>query len=146
MYTYWSKEPPPSGWVSYLQCSLITNSEEEDPPQSNWYKFVEGGPLFPCSWLGNMVNRKPPRGGQFLSINIYTQSANWHSGYKAVHIYIHRVQMYIYIHMYIYVYMNMYIYIYIDTLCIYVCTTLRAPAYSCAIYSIGLFCRISSLL
>jgi len=32
--------------------------------------IYEGGPLPPGSWLGNIVNRKPPRGGGFLSINI----------------------------------------------------------------------------
>ena len=43
--------------VSYLLCPLIKNPEEEDPkkknpPRSTWYKFFEGGPFPPGSWLG----------------------------------------------------------------------------------------------
>jgi len=51
----------------YLLCSLIKNPEEEDTPRRTWYKFFEGSPLPPCSWSGNIVNRKPPRrgGGSF---------------------------------------------------------------------------------
>ena len=63
------QETPPSGGVSYLLCSLIKNPEEEDPPRSTWYKFFEGGTLPPGSWLGNIANRNPPRGG-FSAINL----------------------------------------------------------------------------
>jgi len=64
------KKPPPVGFP-YLLCSLIKNPEKEDPPRSAWYKFFEGGPLPLGSWLGNIVNRKPPRGEGFLSINLH---------------------------------------------------------------------------
>ena len=37
----WSNEPPPPGGVSYLLCPLITNPEEEDPP--NLYQMLRGG-------------------------------------------------------------------------------------------------------
>jgi len=50
VHVCWSKETPPPGGVSYLLCSLIKNTEEEDPPQSYWNKFFEGGPLPPGSW------------------------------------------------------------------------------------------------
>ena len=55
------KPPPPGG--SYLLCSLIKNPEEDDPPRSTWYNFFEGGPLPSGSWLGNLLNTKPPPGG-----------------------------------------------------------------------------------
>jgi len=42
------KKTPPGG-VSYLPCSLIKNTEEEDLSRSLWYKFFEGGPLPPGS-------------------------------------------------------------------------------------------------
>jgi len=60
----WSKAPPHPRGNSYLLCSLIKNPEEEDHPQSTWYKFFEEGPLPPGSWLGNIVNGNPPRGGE----------------------------------------------------------------------------------
>ena len=70
----WSEEAPPSGGVSYLLCSLIKNREEEDPPWKTTPKndqfggwFFRGGPLSRGSWSGNIVNRKPPRGGRVLS-------------------------------------------------------------------------------
>jgi len=66
----WSKEPPPQGGFSYLLCSLIKNPEEEDPPWRTtpkidqfWGWFFRGGPLPSDSWLGNIINRKPPPGG-----------------------------------------------------------------------------------
>jgi len=72
---FWSKETSPRGGPpgggSYLLCSLIKNPKESDPPRSTWYKFFEGGPLPPGSWLGNIVNRKPPRGEGFLSMNLH---------------------------------------------------------------------------
>ena len=70
LYIHWSKEPPPPGGGSYLLCSLIKNPEEEDPPQSTCFKEIEGGPLPPGSGSGNIVNRIPPRGVGFLSINL----------------------------------------------------------------------------
>ena len=63
---HWSQEPLPPGGGSYLLGSLIKNLEEEDPPRSTWYKFFEGGPLPPGSWLGNLTNWKPPPGGGVL--------------------------------------------------------------------------------
>ena len=70
-----SNETPPPGKVFYLLCSLFKNQEEEDPPRNTWYKFFGGGPLPPGSWLGNIMNRKPPRGGGavFLSINLHSE-------------------------------------------------------------------------
>jgi len=57
---------PPEG-VSYLLCSLIKNRVYEDPPRRICTRFFDGGPLTHGSWRGNKVNRKPPRGGRFLS-------------------------------------------------------------------------------
>jgi len=75
----WSKETQchlPRGG-SYLLCSLIKNREKEDPPWRTtpkidqfWRWFLRGGPLPPGSWSGNSVNRKPFRGGGFLSIKV----------------------------------------------------------------------------
>ena len=62
------KEPPPPWGVFFLLSYLIKNPEEEDPPRSTWYKFFEGGPLTPGSSSGNMVNRKPPWDGSFISV------------------------------------------------------------------------------
>ena len=56
---------PPRG-VSYLLCPLIKNPEEEDPPR----RICMGGPFPPGSWLENIVDRKPSRGGGFLSIEV----------------------------------------------------------------------------
>jgi len=36
---------------------------KRNPPRSIWYKFFEGCPLPPGSWLGNIWNKKQPRGG-----------------------------------------------------------------------------------
>ena len=79
--TLWSKETPPPGGFSYLVCSLIKNREEEDPPWRTtpkidyfWGWFFRGGPLPPGSWSGNILNRKPPRGGWVLSINFTPNS------------------------------------------------------------------------
>jgi len=66
----WSKDPPPPGEVSYLLCSLIKNPEEEDLPRRICTRCFEGGPLPAGSGSGNVVNRKPPQGGGFLSIKI----------------------------------------------------------------------------
>ena len=65
-HAYWSKEPPPPGGVSYLLCSLIKNPEEEDPFRRICTRCLEGGPLPPGSWSGNIVNRKPPGGCDFF--------------------------------------------------------------------------------
>jgi len=51
----WSNPPPPPGGGSYSR---------------TWYKSFEGGPLTHGSWWGNIVNRKPPRGGGVLSIKL----------------------------------------------------------------------------
>jgi len=50
----------------------VTLIERNPPPlvQRTWYKFFEEGPLTHGSWWGNIVNRKPPRGGGVLSINV----------------------------------------------------------------------------
>jgi len=57
------EETPPSGEVSYFLCSLIKNRVQKDPPRRICTRFFEGGPLTHGSWWGNIVNRKPPRGG-----------------------------------------------------------------------------------
>jgi len=81
------------GWVMALTCRLPNLTERnpplrggflfttfphqepwEDPPRRTWYKSFEGCPLTHVSWWGNIVNRKPPRGGGFLSIKVV---ANW---------------------------------------------------------------------
>jgi len=59
----WSKETPLPGGFSISCVPWSRTREEEDPPRSTWYKFFEGGPLPSGSWSGNIVNRKPPRGG-----------------------------------------------------------------------------------
>jgi len=89
--THWSQELPPPGKVFYLAGSLIKNPEEEDHPRSTWYKFFEGGPRPPGLWLGNLQNRRPPRGGRFPAINIHMDA---------------RECIYICIHTYIYVYIH----------------------------------------
>jgi len=85
-HTLGQKTPPPPGGGSYLRCSLIKNLSEQDPPRSTWYKFFEGGPLPPGSWSGNIVNRKPPRGGGVLSINVNKSCVmmSFNSLYKVV--------------------------------------------------------------
>jgi len=44
------------------------------PPSKDLYQVIEGGPLTHGSWCGNVVNRKPPQGGGFLSINMSHKS------------------------------------------------------------------------
>ena len=57
------------GGSSYRMYSLGTHCIW----QSTLYvAFLEGDPLTHGSWWGNIVNRKPPRGGGFLLINIHT--------------------------------------------------------------------------
>ena len=63
IHTLMAGPPPPRGGVSYLAGSLTENPEEVNLPWSNWYKYFEGGPLPPGSWLGNMPNTRPPQGG-----------------------------------------------------------------------------------
>jgi len=148
--TLWSKEPPPPEGVSYLLCSLIKNREEEDTPWRTtskmdqfWGWFFMGGPLPPGSWSGNIVSRKPPRGGGFFrstsenlctlerlhtlkytsenastlhSLTCVRESLYTYEYYKYVHTHIYiyvYIYMYIYICIYIYLYIFMYIYIYI---------------------------------
>ena len=72
----WSTEPPPPGGVSYLLCSLIKKRRSEDPPRRICTKFFEGGPLTHGSWRGNLVNRKPPWEGGFLSIKVNALKLN----------------------------------------------------------------------
>jgi len=57
---------PPPVFPFYLEGSLTKNPEEEDPPQRICTRCFEGVPLPQVSWLGNLPNRKPPRGGGFL--------------------------------------------------------------------------------
>jgi len=57
------KRTPPPGGVSYFLCSLIKKPEEEDPPRRICTRCFVGGPLPQVSWSGNILNRKPPRGG-----------------------------------------------------------------------------------
>jgi len=82
---HWSKETPLPGGVSYLLSSQIKNREEEDPPWRTtpeidqfWGCFFRERPLPPGSWSGNMVNRKPPRGGVFFR-------STWRNMKSAVH-------------------------------------------------------------
>ena len=112
--THWSKETPPPGGVFYLLCSLIKNLEGKDPPRKICTRCFEGGPLASGSWCENIVNRKTPRGGGFLLINMYL--------HICIYIYIHTRQamratgrrlliirqLYVCTHIYTY----MYIYIY----------------------------------
>ena len=58
-----------------LLCSLIQIRVQEDPPRRTWYKFFEGGPLTHGSWWGNIVNRKPPRGGGVSFDQIYQKNS-----------------------------------------------------------------------
>jgi len=59
------RNPRPQG-CSYSLCSPIKNPEEEDPPRRTCTRYFEGGALPPGFWLGNIVNRKPPRGRDFF--------------------------------------------------------------------------------
>jgi len=70
------KLPPPGGGVSYSPCSLVKNREEEEPPLKNHPQIwsilrvvLQGGSSSSRFFIRNIVNRKPPRGGGFLSIN-----------------------------------------------------------------------------
>ena len=71
---HWSKEtPPPGGFpIYYVPSSRTvckrTPLEKPGTNPSRGVLFLTHG-----SWWGNLVNRKPPRGGGFLSINM-TQS------------------------------------------------------------------------
>jgi len=60
--------PPPGGFPIYYVPSSRTVCKRT--PLSTWYKFFEGCPLTHGSWWGNIVNRKPLRGGGFLSIRV----------------------------------------------------------------------------
>jgi len=46
-------------------------------PRRTWYNSCKGGPLIHGSWWGNIVNRKLPRGGGFLSINMWCHFRTW---------------------------------------------------------------------
>ena len=63
------KKPPPRGG---FRVTMFPDQEPggRGPPSSTWDKFFEGGPLPPGSWSGNIVNRKPPRRGGFVLINL----------------------------------------------------------------------------
>jgi len=56
-------------WCSVLQYISVCCSVTA-PMSALSHKFFEGGPLTHGSWWGNTVNRKPPRGVWFLSINL----------------------------------------------------------------------------
>jgi len=44
--------------------------KKKEPPSKNLYHVLRGGSTH-GSRSGNIVNRKPPRGGGFLSINLF---------------------------------------------------------------------------
>jgi len=58
-----TRNPPPPRFFFDLASSLTKNPEEGDPPGRICTRCLERGPLPPGSWLGNLPNRKPPRGG-----------------------------------------------------------------------------------
>jgi len=74
---YWLQGPPPWGGFLY---SMLPHQEPRGrgPPSKNLYQVLRGGPLPPGSWLGNIVNRKPPGGG-FPAINIYVREFLGHN-------------------------------------------------------------------
>ena len=63
------KKPPPRG--GFLS-TMFPHQEPcvRGPPSKNLVQILPGGPLTHGSWWGNVVNRKPPRGGGFLSIQM----------------------------------------------------------------------------
>ena len=70
----WLKEPPLPGGVS-CQVTMFPDQQTGGrwPPSKNLYHVLRGGPVPPGSWSGNIVNRKTPRGGGFLSIKVSTR-------------------------------------------------------------------------
>jgi len=79
------KKPPPLGgflfWVVSKSRIRRKRTPPEEPPQNidpeeppqNWSILgvvLQGGSFPPGSWSGNIINRKPPRGGGVLSINM----------------------------------------------------------------------------
>jgi len=63
------KKPPPRGF-------LFTMFPHQEPWVRGLLRRIctrsfEGGPLTHGSWWGTIVNRKPPRGGAFLSIRLF---------------------------------------------------------------------------
>jgi len=75
--TIWSKEhPPPRGGFLF---TLFPHQEPwvRGPPFKHLVQFFEGSPLTHGSWWGNIVNRKPPRRGGVLSINVVCHSTDY---------------------------------------------------------------------
>ena len=128
------RTPPPPGKfpIYYVPASRTVITLTEDPPQSTWYKFFEGGPLTHGSWWGNIVNRKPPwnivnrkppQGGGFLSIELHnnmksTVTETYHSWIRHVtqecnmsRIDEGRARLAIYIPIYIWIYIHIYNYL-----------------------------------
>jgi len=68
------RTPPPRGGVLF---TMFPHQElcVTGPPWRICTRFFEGGPLTHGSCWGNIVNRKPPSGGGFLSINLSTPNA-----------------------------------------------------------------------
>jgi len=61
------KPPPPGGFPIYYIPSSRTVCKRTSLA---WFVFFEGGPFTHGSCWGKIVNRKPPRGGGFLSIKV----------------------------------------------------------------------------
>jgi len=68
------RTPPPQGGFLFTifphQEPCVRAAIEEDPPRRICTRFFEVVPLTHSSWWGNIVNRKPPQGRGFLSINL----------------------------------------------------------------------------
>jgi len=75
--------PPRGGFLS----TMLPHQEPcvRGPPSKNLVQILPGGPLTHGSWSGKIVNRKPPRGGGFLSINMRGNRTRPHQ-YKPCHI------------------------------------------------------------
>ena len=63
------KQAPPRGVVLF---TMFSNQEPggRGPPWKYLSKILQGGPFPPGSWFGNIVNKKPPWGRGFFSINV----------------------------------------------------------------------------
>jgi len=139
--TLWSKEPPPPGGFSLFSGFEMKNPEEEDPWRTtpkidqSWGWFFRGGPLPPCSWSGNIKNRKlfpifsffPSTWWDSALLSCYILSSKvthcntlqffcnktqWDSALWSHSILIYNIYMSIYMYIYINVYTYIYIYIY----------------------------------
>ena len=96
IYILIERNPPPGG-VSYSLCSPI---KEDDPLRRICTRCFEGGHLSQGSWLGNIVNRKPPRGGGFLRSGYIKKYdvVTIHCGYCVFHRIRHEcVYVYVYV-------------------------------------------------